>query len=101
TRYRYHVRARGVARRLIRLTEDDARTITFDRAHFYFGRVRLHHDVRRNSSKLRRARQGRSMITRRMRRHAALRGSVIERKDRVGRAARLERANLLKIFAFK
>ena len=41
------------------------------------------------------------MITGRMRCHAALRSRVIEREDGVGRAARLECADLLKIFALE
>src|SRR3981081_4729826 len=41
------------------------------------------------------------MIARRMCGHAALRRGVIEREDPVGRPARLERANLLKILAFE
>jgi hypothetical protein len=41
------------------------------------------------------------MIARRMRRYAALRPRIVERENSVGRAARLERADLLKIFALK
>ena len=41
------------------------------------------------------------MIARRMCGHAALRRGVVKREDRVGRPARLERANLLKILAFE
>jgi len=36
-----------------------------------------------------------------MRRHTALRSRIIQGKNGVGRAARLERANLLKILALK
>ena len=36
-----------------------------------------------------------------MRCHTAFRSRIIERENSVGRAARLERADLLKIFAFK
>jgi hypothetical protein len=36
-----------------------------------------------------------------MRRHAVSRARVVKRKDRVCRAARLERADFLKILAFK
>jgi hypothetical protein len=57
--------------------------------------------VRRNAAEFRRARERSAMISRRMRRDAAQRGHVIERKDRVCRAARFERANLLKIFALE
>ena len=41
------------------------------------------------------------MIARRMCGHATVRRSVNEREDRVGRPARLERADLLKILAFE
>ena len=36
-----------------------------------------------------------------MRRHATFRSRVIEREDSIGRAARFEGSNLLKIFALK
>src|SRR5687767_7907983 len=41
------------------------------------------------------------MVARRMRRHSALRRSFVEGEDGVGRAAGLERAHLLEIFALK
>jgi hypothetical protein len=75
--------------------------VALDRAHFHFRRVRRHDDVRRYPAEFRRARERSAMISRRVRRDAAQRGHVIERKDRVCRAARLERANLLKIFALE
>ena len=41
------------------------------------------------------------MIAGRMRRYTAFRGCIIERKNRIRRAAGFERADLLKIFALK
>ena len=54
-----------------------------------------------DAAQLRRARERSPMIAGRMRGDTAPRGRIIEREDCVRRAARLERADLLKIFALK
>ena len=54
-----------------------------------------------DAAELGRASERGRVVARRMRRHAALRRRIVEGKDRIGRAACFESANLLKILAFK
>src|SRR5688572_4202034 len=57
--------------------------------------------MRSNAAQGRRPRKRGGMVARRMGRHAALRGSLVEREDGIRRPAGLERAHLLKIFALE
>ena len=57
--------------------------------------------MRGDPAQFRRARHRGAMIAGRMRCHSVPRGRIVERKDRISRPARLEGANLLKIFALK
>jgi hypothetical protein len=57
--------------------------------------------MRRDSAQFRRTRHRSTMVTGRMRRHAASRGFIIKRKNGISRTACLEGTDLLKIFALK
>ena len=57
--------------------------------------------MRRNSAQFRRTRHCGTMVTGRMRCHAASRSFVIKRKNGIGCTACLEGTDLLKIFALK
>ena len=98
---RDYVCARSLARALRRFAKHYARTVALHRTHLHLCRVRRHDNVCRDSAKFRRARERSSMIARRMRGHTAPRRRIVERKNGVGRPARLERAIFLKIFALK
>src|SRR4030095_7659186 len=57
--------------------------------------------MRQNAAQFRRARHSRPVIAGRMRGYTLMRRRVVERKDRIRRAARLECTDLLKIFTLK
>lgn len=96
-----HLLAGHFARFFRRLAKYNLRPIPFHCAHFHFGRVRRHDDMRRNATQLRRASHRSAVIAGRMRSHSALRGCIAETKDRISRAPRLERADLLKILTLE
>src|SRR6266480_1624497 len=89
------------ARLFGRFTKNNVRTVTLYCANLHPRRIRWHNDVRRNAAQFRRARHCGTVIAGRMRCDTASRGDIVQRKYCVGRAARFERTDLLKIFAFK
>ena len=91
----------GFARRQRRLAKRNFRAIGFDRAYFHLRRVARHHHPGANAAHLRRQRQRRSMISRRMRHHASGRLRLAQRKDGVCRAANFERSGKLQVLAFE
>ena len=93
--------ARGFARRERRLAERNVRAVGFDGANFHLRSVAGHHHPGADAAHLRRQRQRRAVISRRVRHHASRRLRFAERKNRVRRAANFERTGELQIFAFE
>ena len=95
------LRGGGFARRERRFAKRNVRAVGFDGANFHLRRVAGHHHPGADAAHLRRQRQRRAVISRRMRHHASRRLRFAERKNGVGRAANFERSGELQIFAFE
>ena len=94
-------RGGGFARGERRFAERNVRAVGFDGANFHLRGVARHHHPGADAAHLRRERQRRAVISRRVRHHASRRFRFAQGKDGVGRAANFERAGELQIFAFE
>ena len=96
-----NVRAGRIARRNRRCAEAYAGAAAADVVLLDLCGVLGHHDVCRNAAPLRRVRQRRAVVARRMRHDAAPRLGIGERKNCAGRAARLEGAGALQVLGLE
>ncbi len=96
-----HLRRGRLPRRLVRLALDDVAAVLIHRAPLHGVGVPRHDDVRRDAAHARRQRQRLGVVARAVGHDARRRHLVGELEQRVGRAAELERTDLLQVLTFE